>query len=806
MRAALVLDTLRRDFGYTVRTLRKNPTFALTSIITLALGIGANTAIFTIVRAVLLRPLQYREPDHLVLITSAATPIRVDELKKSARSYTDTGDYLDTADDVALTGAFTPEVIKQARVSANFLSILGVEPLIGRSFTAEEDSPSGPPVVIISSNLWQRRFGADPQIVGRTIDVAGFAHTVVGVMPSDFRFPFASVDVWFPQPAKGVTQFSPMLVVFARLAPGVTLDQASAELEVINHQYAAAHPGMLDTKRGKPGKVTLLKETLVAKVRGILWMLFGAVSFVLLIACANVAGLLLARATSRSREFAVRAALGASRGRVIAQVLIESTTLSLVAAFFGMALAWWMVHAVSLTSLTRIELPRIGEIHLDSTVLAFALVLSVATGIAFGWLPSLTASRPDLVPALKSHAGTTVSTHRPGWFNMRNTLVAGQIALSIVLLSGAALLMRTLVQLSRVDPGFDSSNLLTFRISLSPARYNKTESLVAFYDEVLRRIDAVPGVQSSTISLTLPMTGFAQMPVQPADAPPRKLNERPLGIIQFVTPDYFRALRIPLRQGREFTAQDKTGEQPLTIINEALARKLWPDYPQFNPIGRRILMGARTTQYEVVGIVGDIRQNLDGEPMPSMYWSAYQNVSPTMMFAVRTGGNPLRYAEQMRRAVLDVDSAQPISAIHTMTELAEQYEGQRRLVLLVLGAFAIAAVLLTMIGIYGTITYWVVQRTGELGIRRALGAPTENILWLVVGRGLGLTTVGLVIGILGAIALTRLMHSLLFHISPTDPMTLGAVALITAMLSLVASYLPARRAVRVDPMEALRTE
>jgi predicted permease len=279
-----------------------------------------------------------------------------------------------------------------------------------------------------------------------------------------------------------------------------------------------------------------------------------------------------------------------------------------------------------------------------------------------------------------------------------------------------------------------------------------------------------------------------------------------LGIIQFVTPDYFRALRIPLRQGREFTAQDKTGEQPLTIINEALARKLWPDYPQFNPIGRRILMGARTTQYEVVGIVGDIRQNLDGEPMPSMYWSAYQNVSPTMMFAVRTGGNPLRYAEQMRRAVLDVDSAQPISAIHTMTELAEQYEGQRRLVLLVLGAFAIAAVLLTMIGIYGTITYWVVQRTGELGIRRALGAPTENILWLVVGRGLGLTTVGLVIGILGAIALTRLMHSLLFHISPTDPMTLGAVALITAMLSLVASYLPARRAVRVDPMEALRTE
>jgi predicted permease len=805
MRVALMLDSLARDLAYTLRTLRKNPAFTLTAIITLALGIGANTAIFTIVRSVLLRPLAYREPDRLVQVTSGATPVRWDELQKSTRLYTEIGDYYSQSADVALTGAFAPEVIKQARVSANFLSVLGVEPLIGRSFTAEEDSKGGPPVVIISSSLWQRRFGADPQIVGRTIDVAGFPHTVIGIMPANFRFPFADVDVWFPQPGKDVNQFSPLLRVFGRLGPGVTLAQATAELQVINAQYAAAHPGMMDAKPDKPAHVEPLKETLVAQVRGILWMLFGAVTFVLLIACANVAGLLLARATSRSREFAIRAALGASRLRVIAQVLIESTTLSLVAAVIGTALAHGILRSVTVASLTRAELPRIGEVHLDPVVLAFTVALSAVTGVLFGLLPSLTASRLDLNAVLKSR-GEAPATHRFRSFNTRSALVAGQVALSIVLLSGTALLIRSLVRLSQVDPGFDSSNLLTFRISLSPTRYSKNESLVAFYNQALQRIDALPGVESSTVSLTLPNMGYPMMPVQPADAPLRELNQRPLGMIQFITPDYFRTLRIPLRRGREFTERDKTGESPVTIINEALARKLWPSYPQFDPIGQRLQMGVRTPQYEIVGVVGDIRQSLDGEATPSMYWSAYQEMSPTMMVAVRTQGDSISYAESMRRTVLAVDPAQPISAVHTMTELAEQEEGQRRLVLVVLGAFAVAAMLLTMIGIYGTVTYWVVQRTGELCIRRALGASKSNILWLVVGRGLGLTAVGLVLGIGGTIALTRLMQSLLFHVSSSDPVTLGTVALATASLSLVASYLPARRAVDVDPMEALRAE
>ncbi|HYL18484.1 MAG TPA: ABC transporter permease, partial [Burkholderiales bacterium] len=569
MRITLLADTLSRDAVYTLRTLRKNPAFALTAILTLALGIGANTAIFTVVRAVLLRPLQYRDPDRIVELSRGATPIRFELLQQTARSYTEIGDYLGSSDDVALTGNFPPEVIQRARVSANFLSILGVEPLLGRSFTKEEDTPAGPPVAIISTNLWQRRFGGDAQILGKTINVAGFAHTVVGVLPSDFTFPFAEVDVWLPQPARDVNQSSPLLRAFGRLAPGVSLEQANAEVRVIDKQYSAIHPGMLDFRSGLD-RVEPLKERLVANVRNILWVLFGAVSFVLLIACSNVAGLLLARAASRSREFAVRAALGAARSRLVGQLLMESVLLALAAGIVGMLLARWMLTGIA--HLALLDLPRLNEIHLDIAVLAFALLVSVATGLLFGLLPSLTASRPDLAAVLKAR-GESISGGRLASLNARNTLVAGQVALCIVLLSGATLLIRSLARISQVDPGFDRSNVLTFRVSLSPVHYNGTPKVSAFYQDLLQRIEAMPGVRSAGISLTLPLMGYPLSPTQTADEPIRALNDRPLAMVQFVSPDYFHTLRIPLIAGRELSDGDRDGAPLVTVINDACAHK-----------------------------------------------------------------------------------------------------------------------------------------------------------------------------------------------------------------------------------------
>jgi predicted permease len=799
-----LIEGFAYDLRYTTRMMRKSPGFASTAIVTLALAIGATTALFTVIHAVLLRPLHYPNPDRLVRLSSGATKAHVEEFRAHASSYVGVGDYLMQSEDVTLAEGATPEVIKQARVSANFLAVLGVDPLLGRSFNPEEDNPSGPPVVMISADVWQQRFAGDPMILGRTINLGGTAHAIIGVMPSDFRFPFEDVSVWVTQPGKNVNQTSPLLVIFGRLGPQITMAQANAELEVLEHAYALAHPEMLDAKPGRPKRIVPVKDQLVAGVRSMLWTLFGAVSFVLLIACANVAGLLLARAAARGREFALRAALGAPRGRLMGQLLTESMLLALPAGLLGLLFALWILTGIS--RLPAVDLPRVMEIHLDLPVLAFAIAVSAATGILFGLIPSVAASRPDLEAMIKSRGQARRGSRISGWFETRNALVAGQVALSIVLLIATALLIESLARLARVDPGFDASHLLTLRISLSPARYAAEPPIAAFYEELVRRVESLPGVRSATVSLTLPMMGYPMTPAQPADAPLRKLNERPLGMIQFVTADYFRTLRAPLRLGREFTAKDRAEEPLVVIINEAMARQLWPDYPSQNPIGKQLLVGANPKPLEIVGIVGDVRQSLDGEPTPAMYRSALQAVSPTFMIAVRTDGDPLRLAEPVRRVVLGIDPAQPISAVRTMDELTEAAEGQRRLVLLLLGVFAAAATLLTMIGIYGAISYWVVQRTRELGIRRALGAPAVNILWLVMGRGLGLTTAGIAIGITGAFALTRFLQALLFHVSPTDPLTLAGVAFLIAALTVIASFPPARRATRVDPMDTLRAE
>jgi len=800
-----LLETISQDMFYALRTMRKSPAFATTAVLTLALGIGANTAIFSVVRAVLLKPLAYRDPDRLVRVSGGATSMRFEEIKAAARSYTELGVFLDGfEEDITLSGAEGPEVLKEARVSANFLRILGVEPLLGRSFGPEEDAPGGLPVAMLSAELWQRRFAGDLSICGRTATLGATLYTIIGVLPPSFQFPFSGVDIWVTGPSAHVQPITPILSVFARLKPQVDIEQASAELAVLNRQYAIAHPGMLDSKSGPTERVTRLRDQLVADVRSMLWMLFGVVGFVLLIACANVASLLLARARSRTHEFAVRAALGAGRGRLIGQLLVESVVLAFGGGAIGVLLAKWSLSGI--IGMTALDLPRVGEIRLDGMVLGFALVLSLATGLLFGLAPSLGASRPDLADVLKASGEVATPAKRmTPWLSTRGALVVGQVALSIVLLIGATLMIESLVHLRRVDPGFEPANLLTMQIPLSPSRYDTDQKRATFYEALVRGVESVPGVRSAAVTLTLPLTGFARTPVQLAEQPPLKLNERPLGIIQNITPAYFRTLKIPLRRGREFNARDIPGAAPVTIINERLARRLWPAYPNGkDPVGQRILIGASPRPVEIVGIVADLHQSLEADPGPGMFRPCSQAPPASAMFAVRTEGDPLRFVNSVRHQVLAIDRDQAVSAVKTMEDLVEAEEGQRRLILMLLVLFACTALLLAVVGTYGVIAHTVVERTKEVGIRRALGAQQGDILRLVLGQGLGLAVAGVAIGLGVAFALTRVLESLLYHVSATDPATFAGIALLLVVVVLAASYFPARRATRIDPVAALR--
>jgi putative ABC transport system permease protein len=808
-----VMETIWQDTLYAARAMRKNPVFAATAVLILALGIGGNTAMFTVIRAVLLKPLDYRDPDRLVRISGGATPTRFQEMKSGARSYSGIAAFAGE-ENVTLAAGAEPEVVKGVRVSAGFLQILGVDPMLGRAFLPAEDSPSGTPVAMISAELWRRRFNGDAQIAGKTAVFEATPYTIIGVLPPHFQFPFPGVDVWMTRPSEWPLMapksrlLSPFLTVFGRLKPGLDLGQANAEMAVVHHQYAIAHPTMLDAKPKSPIEVTPMKDQLVASVRSMLWMLFGAVSFVLLIACANVASLLLARATSRSREFAVRSALGAARTRLVGQLLAESVLLSSAGGAIGVLLAAWSIRAIPM--MTALDLPRAGEIQLDWTVLGFAAALSIGTGVLFGLAPSLGASQPDLMGVLRG-SGESIGKGDPRrtlvGLNSRGLLIVGQVALSVVLLIGAALLMESVAHLQRVDVGFKPANLLTMRISLPLSRYDTDQKETSFFQELVERVGSSPGVRSATAAMFLPMTGFVGSPVQDAAKPPLKLNERPIATVLVVTPDYFRTLEIPLRRGRDFTEQDREGGQRVAIIDEAMARRFWPKYPGGqDPIGQRVLIGGVNPQpAQIVGIAAKVHQNLENSSWPeTVYVSFAQNAQSSAMLAIRTEGDPLRFTGAVREHVRVLDRDQPISAVRTMDNLVEDEVGQRHLILMLLGSFAGVALLLALVGIYGAISYSVTQRVHELGVRRALGARQADILWLVLGQGLGLTLAGIGIGIGGALTLTRVMKSLLFHVSTTDPATFVGVGVLFVLAALVASYIPARHAVRIDPMAALR--
>jgi predicted permease len=807
-------EMIWQDALYALRTMRKQPAFAATAILTLALAIGGNTAMFAVIHAVLLQPLPYPDSDRLVSITGGATPTRFAEMQASAHSFTGIGAFVGP-ETQTLSGIGEPEVLRGARVSANFLQILGLNPLLGRAFRAEEDSPGGPPVVMISAELWQRRFSGDREITGKTATLEGTPYTIIGVLPARFPFPIRHLDVWMTAPSDWPVMpaksraLSPFLTLFGRLKTGVSPAQATAEAKVIRKQYASAHPTMLDAKPKKPELVMAMKDNLVADVRSMLYMLLGAVGFVLLIACANVASLLLARATFRSRETALRAALGAARIRLMGQLIVESVVLSLAGGILGVVLATWSLRAIP--SITAFELPRAQEIHVDWMVLGFAAVVSIATGVLFGLAPALGASRPDLVRMLRMSGAAAVN---PGpsrgvlaGLNTRGLLLVAQVSLSIVLLIGTALLIESVSRLRGVAIGFNPANVLTASVSMASSHYGTSQKKALFMGQLVQRVGSVPGVRSAAAAMFLPMMGYAGTPVQDAAKPLLKLNERLIATLYVVTPRYFDTLAVPLRRGRDFNEQDKEETQRVAIIDETLARRFWPAYPHGeDPIGQHIWVGGVSPKpAEIVGIAADVHQSLEKTAWPeTVYLTFAQAAQPFAMLAVRTETNPLAFSGAVREQVRALDKDESISDVKSMDDLVDEQIGQRRLLVILLGSFAAMALLLVLMGIYGIIAYSVAERTQEMGIRRALGAQQVDILRLVVGRSFRLALAGVAIGIAGAFGLTRLMQSLLFQVSATDPTTFVTVALLFLCVALVASYIPARRATRIDPVTALR--
>ncbi len=826
-----VLDNIARDLAHACRIMRKSPGFTIAALLTLALGIGGNTMMFSVIRAVLLKPLEYRDPDRLVRLSVdnqrqgakdvGFTLERFNILKSASQSFEELGAFFIATENMTLSGG-EPLPLKGARVSHDFLRVLGVEPALGRSFLAEEDQPGGRPVVMISAQLWKNRFNADPRVIGRTATLNTVPHIIVGVLPAGFQFPAADVDVWVPRPAEfsaiapQLWSTTPILIGLGRLKPRVSLEQARAELAVLDRQYARSHPRDADPVM----RAVLLSSHLVDKVRTMLWILFGAVGLVLLAACANVASLLLARATARSSEFAVRTALGAARGRLIWQLLAESLLLSLAGAGVGVLLARWGVAAIAdfsaLNTFGAVAeaggavLPRAAGIHVDGVVLAFTAALSIVTGVLFGLFPALHASRPNVIETLRAHGeGRGSATRTPLGWSTRGLLVTTQVALSVILLIGAALLMRTLFRLYATGPGFSSGNLLTMQIALPPARYDTAQKLLTFYRELVQRVESVPGVHGATVALTIPTGAKWATAVRAVGQPSVPVDQRPQMRLQSVTPGYFQMLKIPLLRGREFIERDDDPNAPQAIvINESLARRLWPAYPKGqDPVGQHLRLGGDVSSggMEIVGVVGDVRErSLAVSAETELYLPIRLFRPQRAALIVRTGGDPDHFVSAIRNQVLSIDRDQPISAVKTMDQVLESSIGQQRLTLLLLGAFAGVAVLLAIVGLFGVISYSVAQRTREVGIRRALGAQQGDILRLIVGQGVGLTLAGVAIGICGALALTRVMKGLLFGVTATDPATFIAVAGIFVVVAIAASYLPARRATRLDPMAALR--
>ena len=803
-------DDMFQDLRFGVRVLLKHPGFTLIAILTLALGVGANTAIFSVVNALMLRPLPYPDPERLVWVeevskTNDSRPVYgAHFLEWQEHGKTLDGIAAYSATTRTLTGAGEPERIECARISASFLPLLGVQPLaIGRNFIAAEDKPGGERVAILSHGFWQRRHNGDQDIVGKTITLNDANYTVIGVLPANTRF-FGPFELWVPlaldPQLESTNQVPANLSTVARIKPDVSREQARLELDAIVQRYETARPtGVFDRQT----RIVPLQDYLLGNTRRPLLVLFGAVALVLLIACANVANLLLARAVTRQKELAIRAALGAGRLRLTRQVLTECLLLAGAGGVAGLLLAYWLTGLISsLNSTATIgEMASVATITIDVRVLGFTLLISLLTGLLFGVVPALQLSRPDLNISLKE-GGVAGAFRGRG---LRSALMVSEVALAIVLLIGAGLLIRSFVKLLEVDPGYRAENLLTARLSL-PSRYRENSQRAQFYEQTLQRLAALPGVAAVGATSHLPLTGYTMAGALRVEGrSPEGGEKEPSAPIASINSDYFRTMDIGLRAGRLFNDGDAQGTPSVALLSESLARSLFPNE---DPLGKRLFVadsGAGWTT--VIGVVGDIHhQGLDREIDWALYLSYRQTPRPGMALVLRTTGNPLSLAPALRSAVREVDSALPVYQVMTMNERLSNSVAARRVNLLLLGAFAALALLLAGVGVFGVISYVVTERTHEVGIRLALGAQRGDVLGLLIKQGMARVMIGVALGLIGAFALTRVMTALLFEVRATDPLTFAGVALLLSLVALLACYLPARRAARIDPMVALRHE
>lgn len=811
------METLLQDLRFGLRTLTKSPGFAVVALLTLALGIGANSAIFSVINAILLRPLAYKNPEQLVLINHNYQKI---SLKASVSAfgfvhYRDNAKSFESLTAITgwaanLTGEGEPERLTGQTVSANFFELLGANAAMGRTFAVGEDSEGKNRVVVLSHGFWQRRFGGDQNILNKTLSLNGENYSVVGVMPPSFQYGREIgmiVDLWAPivftpQQLSSNSITNEFLSVLGRLRAGVSQEQAQAEMHNIASNLRQQYMQGADATNWDL-LLTSFRQQVVGDISTMLWIVMLVVGFVLLIACANVANLLLARAAARQKEIAVRTALGARRWRIIRQLLTESLLLSVVGGAFGLLIGYWGVKA--LVALNEDRIPRAHEISLDWKVLLFTFGISILTGILFGIVPALQTTKTDLHETLKEGGRNAAATTKQ-W--IRSSLVVVEIALALAVLVGAGLLVKSFLHVQQVNPGFNPEGMLTMHLSLPMTKYSEAPQRANFYKQVINDVRALPGVQSVGAVSVLPLSGggsSGSFRIEGRDVPPGQSS--PHGARWAATPDYFKTMGIPLIRGRYFEDRDTSEALPVAIIDQALAQKYWPNE---DPLGKRIVFeGTRDNPLwrEIVGIVGHVKHtDLEGESRAQYYMPHQQRPQPNMALVIRTPNDPNALAGSVRSVIKSADSDLPVFRVRTMDQFVADSMTQRKFALLLICVFACLALLLSAIGLYGVMAYSVTQRTHELGLRMALGAQASDVLKLVVKQGMLLAVVGLAIGVVGAIFLSRLMKTMLFNVSATDPLVFVGIALILAAVALLACFVPARRATKVDPMVALRYE